>query len=116
MTTKRDIYQSGFDRGYSIADYQEIPAIGYKVPRDIDNCIVETVHDNSDKEDVFYALCYSAEENNRSYSPFEFTAKDLNDLQESKPYDVWQVFDDGISSGMRKNYRERTRKQKKVSK
>jgi hypothetical protein len=115
MTTKRDIYQSGFDRGFSIASWQDIPAIGYRVPRYY-NCIVETVNDNTDREDAFYCLCYMAEENNRSYSPFEFTAKDLNDLQESKPYDVWQVFDDGISSGMRKNYRERTRKQKKVSK
>jgi hypothetical protein len=44
---------------------------------------------------------------NREYSPFEFTAQALNETQESKSYDVWLVFDDGIAAGIKKNYKER---------
>jgi len=110
--TKREIYQIGYERGYNIASWQDMPLIGSNVPRSIIHDTVETIQDVNDREDVFYALCYEAEENDRSYTPFEFLAHDLNELQEKKPYDVWIVFDDGISAGIRKSYKERTRKYK----
>jgi hypothetical protein len=90
-----------------IASYQDLPSIGDKVPKHIYNACIETVNDNTDREDLFYLLCYDAEEMNREYSPFEFTAQALNETQESKSYDVWLVFDDGIAAGIKKNYKER---------
>ena len=40
------------------------------------------------------------EDNDRQVSPFDFTAKELNDLQDTKPYDVWYVFEEGVSKGI----------------
>ncbi len=47
-------------------------------------------------QDVYYNICSEAEDNSRQYSPFEFTAKELNELEEVKDYDVWEIFEEGI--------------------
>lgn len=110
MTTKRDIYRSGYERGFAIASWQEIPEIGESIPQHMQHAIhYDTVTDKDVQADVFYALCYDTEENDRQYTPFEFTAHELNTLQDTKPYDVWTVYDDGISQGVLANYRQRCR-------
>jgi hypothetical protein len=51
---------------------------------------LEKVRDNSSE----------AEQNSRQFSSWEFIAEDLNELQATKPYDVWEVYDEGISAYM----------------
>lgn len=52
-------------------------------------------------------LCSGGESHARDYSPFEFTAKKLNDLQETADFDVWEVFENGINRGINQNMEER---------
>lgn len=105
--TKKEIYREGFRRGYNIASWQDLPEIGTEIkPFQVSN-FIGTIETMSDAEEVFFCLAGEAESNDREYSPFEFTAKELNDLEETKPYDVWEVYENGISAGMIKNWKER---------
>jgi len=104
---KKEIYEEGRDRGESIASYQDFPEIGEEIDdHDLDIKIVE---DKNDQEVVFLHRCWQAEENNRQFSPFEFTASDLNDAQQIKPYDVWDVYEEGIRVGFNKEWRRKWR-------
>jgi len=71
----------------------------------------------------FLVICWEAEQNGRQYSPFEFVARELNNLQNgmhqwhfaytpeivpypengkalpAKDYDVWEVYEEGIYRG-----------------
>jgi len=106
MTTKKEIYNAGERRGYDLANWQELPKIGeVVVPGDIDWC--GTIESVADAKEVFLQRCYMAEESSRQFSPFEFVAKELNDLAETKPYDPWDVFEEGICGGIRASWQER---------
>jgi len=43
---------------------------------------------------------YEGEQNSRQFSPFEFTAKELNELEETASYEVWEAFEEGIGNYM----------------
>jgi hypothetical protein len=97
--TKREIYNAGKERGYNIASWQDIPTIGDSIPRHID-WVGYKVVDADNLRDVWEMYCGEAESMNREYSPFEFTAHDLNEKQEKVDYDVWQEFERGIARGI----------------
>ena len=97
--TKKDIREAGFNRGHNIASWQDMPEIGDKVDKYIDWFGYDVV-DQDNILDVCVLYANAAEENDRQYSPFEFTASELNEITDSKPYDVWQVFDEAIQAGM----------------
>ena len=40
------------------------------------------------------------EANSREYSPFEFTASDLNSYEEFDSEELWQSYDEGITAGI----------------
>jgi hypothetical protein len=84
----KDAYRLGYDRGYSIADYMELP------------------YDRGLEEAIEYLETnfQEIEDNDRSFSPFEFTARDLNNSRD--PYRYWEEFDRGINNGLRKKIRE----------
>ncbi len=104
--TRREIEREGFRRGYNIALDMEGFKIGEKIPLHLDWVGYGTVtRDNI--RDVFCMVAGEVEQNARQYSPFEETANELNELQDKKPYDPWEVFDDGIQSGIYKAMRER---------
>lgn len=106
--TKKDIYNAGFMRGYNCASWQDMPELGKTYWTESDGRIeVET---KADAEAVFMDACSQAEAGSRDYSPFEFTAKDLNELAETKPYDVWQVFEEGIYKGFVKSWKGRSKR------
>lgn len=96
QTHKSMIWQSGFDRGQCVASWMDIPNIGEVLPKHIDWLGIGTIEHEHEQADAFFMLCHDAEENGRDFSPFEFTARELNELQESKDYDVWEVFEAGI--------------------
>lgn len=81
-----ELYEAGKERGYNIALHAEVPVIG-------DNGIDDT----DDVKDVFFDRCHDAEENNRSFTPFEFTAKEINEREDAM--EAWESFDEGISDG-----------------
>ncbi len=102
--TKKDIFDSGFQRGVNVALWCEIPDIGEEIKIDGEG-IIDVTKDNL--FDTCMSLCFESEANDRQYSPFEFTAKELNDIEEKKPYDVWNVFETGIYKGFKQELTKR---------
>jgi hypothetical protein len=94
MLNKKSIYAMGFHHGYSIAINSVFEEAEFK---DLD-------YDAA--RDKYMQECGDAEENSREFTPFEFTARDLNDLIDVKPYDPWEVYDDAIYAGFTKGWRE----------
>lgn len=106
---KQEIYDAGYDRGFSIASWQDLPEIGEKLPRHIDYIGIGEIQDLNDAREAFLMLCSEAEDNNRQFTPFEFTARDLNDLDQDETLDFepWDMFNDGISDGFYANWQSR---------
>lgn len=107
--TKREIFSEGKARGECAASWCEIPELGSRIPREIDWVGYEIVT-KENLLDVCIMYCRASESNDRDFSPFEFTAKALNDEVEKKPYDVWQEYDRGIDTGIVRALRKRLRK------
>ena len=105
MTTKQDIRNEGFRRGFNVASWTDLPTIGDRIPKDVDWVGYEEVTEEN-QGDVWELFAFEAESNGRQFSPFEQTAAELNELAESKPYDVWQVYEDGIAAGIRAYWRK----------
>lgn len=76
-----EIKARGFDVGKSIGEEQEIDT---------------TLPENEAKDD-YITDCADAEENYRSYSPFELTAKEFNDAPNSDA--VWAAYEEGLTAG-----------------
>lgn len=104
-TAITDIYDAGYRRGFDIASWQDLPDIGAKTDRSVDYEGIKIIKDIDDAHSYFSMLCICAEENNRSYSPFEFTAKEINDLDYSD--EAWTAFDEGINAGFEANWKSR---------
>lgn len=100
---EQDAYERGFDRGYSCASWQNLPDVGETIWTDGDGKVKVTV-DNA--WDIVSSLAYMGESNDRSYSPFEFTAKEFNDAEESEA--LWEAFGSGIDDGIVANIKERS--------
>ena len=69
-----EAYRMGWNHGHGLACHN-VPQIGSRLWTDNMGQVTVTA-DNI--RDVHQSLCYSAEENSRSYSPFEFTAHEFN--------------------------------------
>ena len=50
-------------------------------------------------------LCHDVEQNQRAFSPFEFTAKEFNSHE--NPEEAWEAYETGLQLGFEKNYSER---------
>lgn len=83
---KKEAYQKGKERGEAIVEYME------DLPTDYDEAITEA---------------YQIEENDRQFSPFEFTAQELNSAQ--YPDELWDKFEEGISDGIENAINKRIR-------
>lgn len=80
MTKKKEeIMFDGHDRGFEIGVYNR---------------------DETEDYEKYLEICYEVEENSRQFSPFEFTAKELNDLEETEDFEVWEAFELGIQDGI----------------
>ncbi len=99
---EQDAYLRGFDRGFNCASWQNLPEPGETFWIDGEGR-VEADEDNL--WDVVQSLAYAGESNDRSYSPFEFTAKEFNDSEDSEA--LWEAFDAGIADGINANITER---------
>lgn len=74
--TLRDAYADGWNAGHGIACHN-VPQLGARLRTDSLGLVVVRA-DNV--REVHESLCFEAESNCRSYSPFEFTAHRLNHL------------------------------------
>lgn len=98
-----DIYLAGYSRGWNVASWQDIPEIGTTVRTDAEGKV--SIEDENDQADVMQSLASEAEGNDRDFSPFEFTAKELNDREDYEA--AWEAFDAGISDGISANISSR---------
>ena len=85
MASKKYWYLEGVERGKSIAEVNK-----YEV-----RSLLE-----KDNEEKAYELLYECEETDRQFSPFEFTAQELNNAVDPDGY--WESFNNGIRVGLGK--------------
>lgn len=101
ILTKEYVFNLGITRGFAMSQGIEWLLPEKKLPKSIaDVCGFEFVTNIVESETVFFQCAYDNETKNRDMSPFEFTAKRLNDWQEKVDWDVWKEFDSGIHEGM----------------
>lgn len=89
---KRTARQIGRDRGYDLAINMEFD------PRNIGD-------EHNSLEEAFRSAAFEAESNSRSYSPWEFTAKEFNESRD--PDGVWEQYERGVEIGINKAWKER---------
>ena len=76
--------------------------VGFEHARMIPQCNLECVHDGMDESEAYDACMAEwseAEENSRQFSPFEFTAHELNEAPNSE--EAWEAFDEGIADAFK---------------
>ena len=82
-------YQDGIDRGVAVADSIAPEKVGDKW-----DCAIGKLLE----WDEMISELYESESNSRQFSPFEMTAKEINDSE--YPDELWEAFDSGISEGI----------------
>lgn len=102
MTSNTDIrsewFNAGFERGSNIASWTDIPDLD-----EIDGCAdwCGACETNSERAECIMREAASESESiNRDFSPFEFTAHEINSLPEFESEEAWEDFDEGISEGI----------------
>lgn len=105
-------YQQGYDRGVSIASWVDIPEPGSEIPGDLDPIGSEVVDTPEAAMDVMYLLAGESEQIDREYSPFEFTAGEINRYEKwcedhGKFPGGWEAFDQGIEDGISSELQDR---------
>ena len=96
---KREAGSEGYQRGWNVASWQDMPEIGHRVAKDIDWIGIGIIETVSDQIDAWEGYCYESESNGRDFSPFEFTAHEINESR--WPDGAWEAFDEGITRGIR---------------
>lgn len=102
---KTEAYNAGHDRGFNIASWIDVPEIGTKLDKHIDWQGIDTIETEQDQKDAIQLYASEAESNDRQFSPFEFTAKEINDSKYAD--ELWEQFDQGISDGILDNIASR---------
>lgn len=112
--SQKEVAEMGRERGYAFGDGAELPEIGERIARHIDWVGYGTVtpENFADVLTMFAAHC---ENEDRSFTPFEFTARDLNNLTAEledaaargdtidgweELLEPWDVFDCAIAVGI----------------
>lgn len=96
--TYDEAYGLGYARGWTMASWIDVPALGTELPRDVDFVGIGTIENESDQREAMELLAHAAEDNDRQFSPFEFTARELNDAEDAE--ELWDAFENGIIDGI----------------
>lgn len=91
---EQDAYLRGYDHGRGIAGYN-VPTLGESVHTEDMGRVTVTAENI---RDVHASECYAAESNSRCYSPFEFTASEFNESDESET--LWAAFEAGTGDAI----------------
>jgi len=116
---EKQSYLEGYDRGISFAEGASELLFDLRIgddvtekdlPIDPDEAGVKVIKTNKDLRDIVALSAFEAEENDRQFSPFEFTAKELRDREEVKVKadnvlgsihaDAFDAFQDGVDDGV----------------
>ena len=98
--TKEYILNLGIQRGFSIAKHNDLPQIGsFPTANIVSISGIEVIDSIEDAESVFLTACSISEENSRDYSPFEYTAAELNRYASFADFEVWETYNNGIHEG-----------------
>jgi hypothetical protein len=103
--TLRDIYLRGYSRGFNVASWNDIPEIGSTLSREVNWAGLDEISDANEQAEALGMIASHAESQDRDFSPFEFTAHEFNEREDSE--DVWEAFESGISDGISANVRSR---------
>ena len=90
-------YRLGWNHGHGIACHN-VPAVGDRICPSIDWLGLGKTVTPENIAEYHEALCFAAESASREYSPFEFTAHELNELEDSD--DLWCAFESGVSDSI----------------
>lgn len=93
-----DCYRQGWNRGHGIACHN-VPTLGDKICPSIDWIGLGRTITPENIREYHEQLCFAAESGGRDFSPFEFTAKRLNDHEDSES--AWEAYDEGIGDAIR---------------
>lgn len=104
---KRQIIAEGLNRGYSIAKNIDLIDIGSYIDGYHIGEHGKVKVTTQNWFDIHINLANSSEDTDRSFTPFEYLAHDLNVLSDTKSYDVWSVFDEAVCKGQVKALKER---------
>lgn len=94
MITEKEAYDLGRNHGHGFACHN-VPRLGDKLW--LDDLGRVTV-DAENIREVHQSLCFAAESNSRCYSPFEFTAHEFNESEDSDA--LWEAYDGGIADAI----------------
>lgn len=112
---EKEAKELGLDRGESVANNIDIPEIGTKVKdlelEDTGFIDFDVIKNESDQLDASIMIAGEVDDNDRQFSPFEFTAKRLSELQTDEEgnqiSDAFQVFEDAVGEGIKKGLKAR---------
>ena len=97
--------ENGFIRGSNIASWVDIPEIGMKLCKSIDWQGIDTIENEQDQIDAMEIMAFESESNDRQFTPFEFTAHEINEHENAD--ELWEAFDEGIAEGIQVNIKQR---------
>ena len=106
---KREIIAEGLQRGYNVAKNIDLIDVGSYVDGyliDESGKVKVTSHNWLE---VHTSIAYECESNDRSFSPFEFLAYEINQAEDNPRVkcEPWLEFDEAISRGIAKALKER---------
>lgn len=95
-----DAYRRGWNHGHGIACHN-VPSLGDKIWTE---SLGRVVVDAENIREVHQDACFAAADNSRSYSPFEFTAHEFNEADETDgegtTESLWEAFERGTADAI----------------
>jgi hypothetical protein len=91
---EKSAFESGYNHAHGIACHN-VPEIGETYFTDgMGKVVCDSV---KIAREIHESLCYEAESNKRCYSPWEFTAHEINSLPEFDSESAWEAYDSGVA-------------------
>ncbi len=95
-----DAYREGWRFAHGTACHN-VPQAGLTYGTDAEPFLhLDSEATLDEAQEIHIALTFDAVENAKSFTPFEFTAHDLNDLPENIREDAWAAFDAGVEGAI----------------
>lgn len=99
-----DDYANGWNHGHGIACHT-VPQIGDKIDLCVDWVGLGPYVNAENMREYHELLCFAAEENSRQFTPFEYTAHDLNTNEGEDAEWIaearWEAFEAGTTDAIR---------------
>lgn len=103
-------YKTGWNHGHGIACHN-VPKLGDKIDPTVDYVGLDKIVTKDNIREYHELLCYAAEQNSRSYTPFEFVAHEFNSYGNDGDVvseELWEAFDQGLTDSIHADLQEYT--------